>query len=95
MTRFEKCWGIYRGKGLARKFLKPFSSHAISRTNNPTFLKPSHSSYLPAYEDGTEHSVTSAHKIYMPGNYPEESVQQSVLHHAESAHTKANNHDPT
>jgi len=35
------------------------------------------SSYLPAYEDETECSETSAYKIKMPGNYPEESVQHS------------------
>jgi len=42
-------------------------------------LKPSHSShtYLPAYEDGTECSETSAYKIQTPGNYPEESIQHS------------------
>jgi hypothetical protein len=36
----------------------------------PNILKPSHSSYLPAYEDGTECSETSAYKIQTPGNYP-------------------------
>jgi hypothetical protein len=34
------------------------------------------SSYLPAYEDGTEYSETSAYKIQTLGNYPEESIQQ-------------------
>jgi hypothetical protein len=43
----------------------------------PYILKPSHSSYLSANEDGTECSKTSAYKIRMPGNYPEESIQQS------------------
>jgi hypothetical protein len=38
---------------------------------------PSHSSYLPAYEDGTECSETSAYKIHTPGNYPEESIHHS------------------
>ena len=33
------------------------------------------SSYLPAYEDGTECSETSAYKFQMPGNYPEERIQ--------------------
>jgi hypothetical protein len=28
--------------------------------------------HLPAYEDGTECSKTSAYKIQTPGNYPEE-----------------------
>jgi len=44
-------------------------------------LKPTHSSYLSAYEDGTECSETSAYKILTPGNYPEESVQHSLLEH--------------
>jgi len=37
---------------------------------------------LPASEDGTECSETSAYKIQTPGNYPEESVQYSE--HGES-----------
>ena len=59
MTRFEKYWGIYKRKGLARKF----SGQTFSLINIPTFLKPTHSSYLPAYEDGTECSETSEYKI--------------------------------
>ena len=39
-------------------------------------------SYLPAHEDGTECSETSAYKVQTPGNYPEESVQNSE--HGES-----------
>jgi len=39
-------------------------------------LKPSHSSYLSAYVDGTECSETSAYKIQTPGNYPEERIQK-------------------
>jgi len=31
--------------------------------------------HLPAYEDGTECSETSAYKIQTPENYPEESTQ--------------------
>ena len=38
--------------------------------------------HLPAYEDGTECSETSAYKIRTPGNYPEESIQHSE--HGES-----------
>jgi len=37
---------------------------------------------IPAYEDGTECSETSAYKIQTPGNYPEESIQHSE--HGES-----------
>jgi hypothetical protein len=36
-----------------------------------------HSTYLSAYEDGTECSETSAYKIQTPGNCPEESIQHS------------------
>jgi len=42
-----------------------------------TYLKPSHFSHLPAYEDGTECSEMSAYKFQTPRNYPEESIQHS------------------
>jgi len=45
--------------------------------NTPHFFKLVHSSHIPACEDGTECSETSAHKIQTPGNYPEESIQPS------------------
>ena len=57
--------------------LKLFSSQTFSLMNTQTFLKPSHSSYLPAYEDGTECFETSAYKTQTPGNYPEENIQQT------------------
>jgi len=38
--------------------------------------------HLLAYEDGTECSETSAHKIQTPGNYPEENIQHTE--HGES-----------
>ena len=47
-----------------------------------SILKPGHSSYLSACEDGTECSETSAYKIQTSGNYPEESIQHSE--HGES-----------
>ena len=37
------------------------------------------SSYLPAYEDGTECSETSAYKIQTPGNYPQESTKSKIF----------------
>jgi len=40
-------------------------------------LKPSHYSYLSAYEDGTECSETSGYKIQTPWKYPEENIQNS------------------
>ena len=51
-------------------------STALSNINPATFIQP------PAYEDGRECSETSAHKIQMPGNNPEESIQH--LEHGES-----------
>jgi len=32
--------------------------------------------HIPAYEDGTECSETSAYKIQTPGNHPKESIRQ-------------------
>jgi len=47
-------------------------------SHTPTFLKPSSFyAHLPAYEDGTECSETSAYKLQTPGNYPKESIQHS------------------
>ena len=57
-------------------WLRLFSSQTFSPISTPTLLKPSHSSHLHAYEDGTECSETLAYKIQTPGNYPEESIQQ-------------------
>jgi hypothetical protein len=37
--------------------------------NTPTFLKPSHPSYLSGYENGTERSEILTYKIQMPENY--------------------------
>jgi hypothetical protein len=39
-------------------------------------LNPSHTSYVLANEDGTEYSITSAFKLQMLVNNPEESIQQ-------------------
>jgi hypothetical protein len=57
---------------LAQAIFKPY----LFPYKYSNILKPSHSSYLSAYEDGTECSETLAYKIQMPGNYPEESIQQ-------------------
>ena len=55
-----------------------FSSQTFSRINTPTFLKSRHTSYLPAYEDGTDKVFeTSTYKIKTPGNYQEEIIQHS------------------
>jgi hypothetical protein len=47
----------------------------FSCINTLTIPKPSYSSYLPAYEDGTECSEMSAYKIQTSGNYPRENIQ--------------------
>ena len=49
-------------------------------------LKPSHSSYLSAHEDGREFSETSTYKIQTPRNYPEEPIQHSE--HGESLNSR-------
>jgi len=67
--------------GLARQ--------TFSRINAPKFLESSYTSYLLAYEDGTECSETSAHKIQTPGYYPEESIRHSE--HGESLKRRITN----
>ena len=59
----------------------------LSRINTPTFIKSSRNSYLPAYEDGTECSKTSAYKVQTPGKYPEES-STCRCHHGTAAIAK-------
>jgi len=44
--------------------------------------------YLPAYEDGTDCSETSAYQFQRPGNCPEESIQHSE--HGESLKSRIN-----
>jgi hypothetical protein len=51
----------------------------FSCINTSTILKPGYySSYLPAYEDGTECSETLVYTIQTPGNYPEENIRLST-----------------
>ena len=51
---------------------KPFPVSIPQHFSNLVIL------HLPAYEDRTECSETSAYKIQTPGNYPEESIQQFI-----------------
>jgi len=53
-----------------------FSSRTLSHMDTPTILNLV-IIYLLAYEDGTKCSKTSAYKIQMPENYPEESIQHT------------------
>jgi hypothetical protein len=64
-----------------------FKSNLLPYTN-PNILKPSHPSYPPAYDDGTERSETLAYKIQMLGNYPEESIEHTE--HDESLKSRIN-----
>jgi hypothetical protein len=48
------------------------------------------SSYLPAYEDGTDCSETLAYRIHTPGNHTEASLQHSEL--GESLKLRVYNH---
>jgi len=45
-------------------------------------MKMEQTRYIPAYEDGTECSETSAYKLQVPGIYSEENIQHSE--HGES-----------
>ena len=53
------------------------TSEFYMRTLRKALLVPSSQAgrYLPVYEELTEGSETSTHKIQIPGNYPEESVR--------------------
>jgi hypothetical protein len=53
-----------------------FSSQTFPRTV-PHIVNRSHTSYLPAYEDGTVCSETSAFKLQTPENKPEEIKRHS------------------
>jgi len=69
---YDSFWVIPGGLNfICRRFgtLCLFHHHRRVGANN--------SSYLPAYEDGTECCETSAYKIQTSGNYPEESIQHS------------------
>jgi hypothetical protein len=60
-------------------WLRLFLSQTFSRINTPTFsnLVILHA-YPPMTMEQTECSETPEHKIQMPGNYPEESIQQEL-----------------
>jgi len=49
------------------------------RLRNAFLIPSSFYTHLPAYEDGTECSETSAYKLQTPGNYPIESVERNLI----------------
>jgi len=80
------------GGGLARKWPEPigrrvtgycywlrlFSSQTFSHINTPTFSNLVILHAYPSMKMEQAHgSKTSAYKIQMPGNYPEEGIQQN------------------
>ena len=70
-------WVIPRRlKCISRRFgtLRLFHLHRQVGMKFTSGMK--YTSYIPAYEDGTECSETSTYKIQKPGNHPEESIQQ-------------------
>jgi hypothetical protein len=84
MTRFENVGVFVREKVWLENSLSPsfLLAQAIFELNlfpykYSNVLKPSHFSYLSAYEDGTECSETSAYTIQTLRNYPEQSTQYS------------------
>jgi hypothetical protein len=89
MTGFESV-GVFMQDGPAPTLLPSFLlAQAIFEPNVflrkcPNTPKPSHSSHLPAYGDGTDRMFRNVgiYKIQTPGNYPEESIQHSE--HSES-----------
>jgi len=64
---------ILQGNSPATKFYMPTFRNTLFHLHRQVGIP----SYLPAYEDGTVCSETSAYKIRSPGNYPEESIQHS------------------
>jgi len=57
MTRFENVGVFVWENGWLENSLSQlrlFLSQTFSPINTPTFLEPSHSAYLSAYEDGTD-----------------------------------------
>ena len=78
-NRFEKCWGIKREKVWLRLFLSQTFSHIIPQ--HFSNLVHSTHTYLPMKVEQTQCSETSAYKLQMPGNYPEESIQNGSNYH--------------
>jgi len=72
MTRFEKCWSIYTGKGSFLLAQAIFDQNLFPY-KYPNIIESSHLSYVFAYEDGTECSETSAYKnvgVFIRGKVP-------------------------
>jgi len=76
MSRFDKFIKFIKFLGLIN-LINLSNSYKYMFPSNTTiyytklFIKSRYSSYLPAYEDGTECYEMSAYKIQTPGNYPE------------------------
>jgi len=83
----EKCWGIYTGNVLSRKYPEPIGKRITGYFQAINFpLKIPHFSnlvilhtYLPMKMEHTERSETSECEIQTPWNYPEESIQKKAF----------------
>ena len=75
---------FFLGNSPASEFYMPTFRDTLFRLHRRISI----SSHLPAYEDGTEFSETSAYKIQTAGNYPEESKLRSE--HGESLKSRDN-----
>ena len=74
-NKFENSWGI--------RHPPPYLLVLFSSQPSPVWIPQQFSDavilHLPAYENGTGCSETSAYRIQTPGNYPEESIQQKRI----------------
>jgi len=79
ISNFHRVLNVVRflmGNSLASEFYMPTFQNTLS----VPYSQAGRCAYthLPACENGTEYSETSAYKIQMPGNCPEESIQALV-----------------
>jgi hypothetical protein len=65
------------GRQVPSDWLRIFFEPNLFPYKYPNIPNPSNTSYLLAYEDGTECSKMLAFKLKTPGNHPEESIQHS------------------
>jgi len=65
----SECCMLSSGNSPASEFHMPTFRNTLFHLRIQVGMK--YTSYLPAYEGGTECSETSAYKIQTPGNYPE------------------------
>jgi len=60
-------------------WLRLFLSQTFSRINTPTFLKPGHSSWVRAYEDGTDRVFRNVEKNFRRRGITQKKAYNVVL----------------